>query len=384
MVKVLVLDTGTQGLAIVHSLKQAYCSVSLLYTENLNYAAKSRYIDTKIHNTFSTKSDDYLYFLIQIIKKHNIDVVIPMSDATADFVSKNKDELSRIVKFSAPDYADFMRGYDKNQLMTLCAEKGYPHPKTLDLSKFDIENGEELKSFPYPAMLKPNCTTGGRGMTKVNDYEQMQRTYPDLHKQYGDYHLQQFIKSGGRQVKVQLFVGEGRRLVASSVIEKRRWYPIQGGSNCCAITIKDEAIVDICYHILLDLNWFGFADFDLIEDPDTHQLLVMEINPRVPACIKSPIAAGLNWGEVIVNAALGLPQKQYNYREGVILRHLGFEMLWFMKSPNRWHANPSWFKFFGKDVYYQDMSDWKDPMPFLSGTWRNFKKIITGHGKGAV
>lgn len=384
MSKVLVIGAGTQGLAIVHALKQERHTVVILCADKYNYAGLSRYVDKRVSWEISEKSDCFIDYLKSIIKKESIDVVIPMGDSTAHFLSSKKEQLQQIVKFKSPELSCFMRGYDKNQLMQLCEGNGYPHPKTLDMSKIELGDMSQLENFPYPAMLKPNLTTGGRGMVKVVDYKHLKELYPSLHKKYGDYHLQQFIKPGGRQVKVQLFVGEDRSLVASSVIEKRRWYPIQGGSNCCAITIKDEAIVDICYHILLDLNWFGFADFDLIEDPDTHQLLVMEINPRVPACIKSPIAAGLNWGEVIVNAALGLPQKQYNYREGVILRHLGFEMLWFMKSPNRWHANPSWFKFFGKDVYYQDMSDWKDPMPFLSGTWRNFKKIITGNGKGAV
>ena len=265
--------------------------------------------------------------------------------------------------------------------MLLCQQNNYPHPKTLDISKCDIDTDEDVKSFFFPAMLKPNCTTGGRGMTKVSDYEQLRKIYPALHRQYGEYHLQQFIKPGGRQVKVQLYINSEKELVASSVIEKKRWYPVQGGSNCCAVTIKDDSLVDMCYHILLDLNWLGFADFDLIEDPDTHQLLVMEINPRVPACIKSPIAAGLNWGQVFVDSCLGKPKQEYIYKEGVVLRHIGFDILWFVKSPNRWKSRPSWFGFFGKNVYYQDMSDWTDPKPFLVGTWNNIKKLLTGHAK---
>ena len=202
-----------------------------------------------------------------------------------------------------------------------------------------------------------------------------------LHEQYGDYHLQQFIKAGGRQLKVQLYINKEKKLIASSIIEKLRWYPVQGGSNCCAVTIRDDKTIDMCHHILVDLNWLGFADFDLIEDPDTYQLLVMEINPRIPACIKSPIAAGLNWAQVIVESVIGNSSQEYKYREGVVLRHLGFDILWFIKSPNRWRSKPSWFKFFGKNIYYQDMSSWTDPLPFWGGTWNNIKKLITGHGK---
>ena len=377
----LVLGAGTQGLAIINALKKADCRVVLLCEEKNNYADVSRYIDKKYHFVGDISSNDYINLIISIIAREQVDVIIPMGDKSAELLSHYKEELLKRIKIDTPDYNCFIRGYDKNQLMLLCQQNNYPHPKTLDISKCDIDTDEDVKSFFFPAMLKPNCTTGGRGMTKVSDYEQLRKIYPALHRQYGEYHLQQFIKPGGRQVKVQLYINSEKELVASSVIEKKRWYPVQGGSNCCAVTIKDDSLVDMCYHILLDLNWLGFADFDLIEDPDTHQLLVMEINPRVPACIKSPIAAGLNWGQVFVDSCLGKPKQEYIYKEGVVLRHLGFDILWFVKSPNRWKSRPSWFGFFGKNVYYQDMSDWTDPKPFLVGTWNNIKKLLTGHAK---
>lgn len=366
---------------MIHSLKKSGVEILLIYTEKHNYADLSRYIDKKYLFTDDLKSNNFIEKLKSIISVEHVDVVIPMSDKLAELLSNRKEELKEFVGFATPDFECFMNGYDKNKLMALCERNGYPHPKTLDMSKCDIYTDEDIKSFPYPAMLKPNMTTGGRGMVKIENYEKLLNVYPSLHEQFGDYHLQQFIKPGGRQIKVQLYIDSEKELVASSVIEKKRWYPVQGGSNCCAVTIKDDSLVDMCYHILLDLNWLGFADFDLIEDPDTHQLLVMEINPRVPACIKSSIAAGLNWGQVFVDSCLGKNKQEYSYKEGVVLRHLGFDILWFIKSPNRWKSKPSWFKFLGKNIYYQDMSDWTDPKPFFGGTWNNIKKLFTGHAK---
>ena len=136
-------------------------------------------------------------------------------------------------------------------------------------------------------------------------------------------------------------------------------------------------MVGICHQILKDIHWVGFADFDLIEDPQTKTLLIMEMNPRVPACIKGAMAAGMDWGEIIVNGYLGLPQKEYTYRTGVVTRHLGFEVLWFLHSEKRWSKDQHWFRFFGKDIYYQDMSDRTDPLPFLFGTFRNVRKVFS-------
>lgn len=377
----MVLGTGTQALAMVEYLKKAGYNVYLLYENYLNYAAKSKYIDKKIHCDCPVDSDSYLESIIKAVRENSIDVIIPMGDATAQVISKNKERLQNVVKFKTPKYDDFMRGYDKNQLMRLCQENGYSHPQTLDMSHIESLEDERLTNFLFPALLKPNLTTGGRGMVKVETINELKDRYSSLHSEYGDYHLQQFIPPGGRQIKVQLFINDDLTLRAASMINKVRWYPVSGGSNCCAISDFDKSLINMCHHILQDLNWTGFADFDLIENPESKELLVMEINPRVPACIKSPIVAGLNWAQVIVEGSLDMEPSHQEIKKGVVLRHLGLDTLWFLKSPNRWHASPNWFKFFGKNVHYQDMSGWTDPMTFLSGTWRNIKQIITGHDK---
>lgn len=375
--KVLLLGAGTQGLAMAVALKRAGCQVSLLYGEKHNYGDKTRRLERKFFFPYPTMAKEYLDKVFEIVENKNVDAVLPMGDVTAEFVSKNKAELQAITNVSCPEYDVFMQGYDKNQLMALCREKGYPHPLTVDLSKVECLDSDELKRFPYPAMLKPNCTTGGRGMVAVNSHAEFVEKYPALHSEYGDYHLQRFVKPGGKQVKIQLCVDADGTLVAHSAMQKLRWYPVKAGSNCCAVSIEETKMTEICHQILKDLKWEGFADFDLIEDPDTGELLVMEINPRVPACIGAAINAGVDWGRILVDHALGNPQKEYTCRPGVILRHLGFDVLWFMKSPNRWKAKPSWFKLFGKNVHYQDMSGWSDPMPFLAGTFHNIKKLMS-------
>lgn len=380
MANVLLLGAGTQCLAIIPSLHRHGHRIVILTEMHSNYGDKSRYIDKVVRSEMDSDSK-MLDAVLRTSSQEHIDIIIPMGDADAEFLSKNKQNFVG-QHFVIPDYVTFLKGYDKNQLLTLCKEKGYPHPQTADLSKVDYLS-DELKSFPFPAMLKPNCTTGGRGMVEVKTYEEFVSIYPDLHKEYGDYHLQRFIKAGGRQVKVQLYVDDKQQLVAHSVQHKMRWYPNKAGSNCCARSITDEHIVGICYNILKDIRWEGFADFDTIEDPDTGELLIMEINPRLPACIKGSIVAGVDWGEILVNGALGLPQKQYEYKEGVVLRHLGLDILWFLHAENRLQAKPNWFKFLGGKIYYQDMNGLLDPMPFLTGTWNNVKKLFNPEFKKA-
>lgn len=374
MANILFLGSGTQALAVLRSLHKAGHRLLMLVNETGNYGDVSKFLDKRIVSDLKNTSDGYLGFLKKTISEEKIDVVIPTGDSTAEFLSAHREELSPLVHFKMPTFDNFMRGYDKNQLMTLCREKGYPHPLTIDLSKTAYNDPLQFESFPYPGLLKPNCTTGGRGMCLINNYDDLVRIYPQIKSQYGECHLQQFIREGGSQVKLQLYVNEKGDLLNYSVLHKVRWYPVKGGASCCSVSTDNKKMVGICHQILRDIHWVGFADFDTIGNPDTGELLIMEINPRLPACIGAAINAGIDWGQIIVDDYLGRPQKQYEYKEGVALRHLGFDFLWFLKSPNRFKTIPSWFKFFGKKVHYQDFHFW-DQKPFWVGTYHNIKKL---------
>lgn len=373
MNRILLLGCGTQGLSFARSLKANKNFVVLVGKKN-NYADASRYLDKFIKTDLRTSSPFYLELVLSIINDYRIETIIPMGDVYSEFLSKNKETLLGVTHFLMPDYVVWERGVNKSELMKLCKEKGYPHPYTFNTIEEVSAATNDVN--PFPLLIKPNITCGGRGMTLVNSFSELMEKYPAIKEEYGDCHFQKYVKQGGAQVEFQLFVDENKNLVNSSVIYKYRWYPEKGGSSCCAVSSRNDKMVAILFDLLKNLGWVGFADFDTIEDPDTGELLIMELNPRVPACVKCVVEAGMNWGQIITDGYLGNPQKEYNYKTGEYLRHLGFEVLWFLKSHNRFRTQPNWFKFFGKHIHYQDMSDWTDPLPFITGSMSHFIKVL--------
>ncbi len=373
MNKVLILDgDAAHALAIMECLKKSGYATAVLCCSKTSYGYHSKFADERFIGPDSHDAEAYHAFVLPFLKEHAFDVLIPTSDAAAEYMSFHKKELEQYTGVLMPDPEVFMKGYDKNQLMTICREKDFPHPQTVDLVKTDLSS-ETLATFPYPALLKPNLTSGGRGMTLVNNHQELLNVYPDIHAQYGDCHLQQFILPGGRQIKVQIFMDEQLEARYSSVIWKQRYYPVHGGSSCCNITIDNPEIAAVCAKVLKEIGWVGFADFDLIENPATGELLIMEINPRIPACVRSAFKSGVDYATMIADATLGQPLRKYHYTSGKRLRHLGFEVLWFLKSSKRFKTSPSWFSFFGKNIYYQDWIK-GDFSAFFYGSWGNFKK----------
>lgn len=379
MKKVLILDGGaTHAMAIAECLKKSGYGVAVICDDKNEYGYHTKFADERYLGVDSHKKE-YAEFMLKFLKEHQFDVLIPTSDTAAEFMSFHKEELEQLTGVLMPGREVFEKGYDKNNLMTVCRENGFPHPQTIDLKGLEVdkvhefEKFEGLNNFPYPGLLKPNLTSGGRGMTLVNSIEELLKVYPAIHNQYGECHLQQFIKEGGRQVKVQIMTDKNGDMAYSSVIWKQRYYPVNGGSSCCNVTIDNPEIANVCGKVLKAIGWIGFADFDLIEDPQTKQLLIMEINPRIPACVRSAFKSGMDYATMIADMTLGKPLREYKYESGKRLRHLGFDALWFLKSPNRFKSEPSWFKFFGRNLYYQDWIR-GDFSAFFWGTWGNFKK----------
>lgn len=375
--KILILNgDSTQAIPLINSFHKSGYIIDVVCHSKYGYGSSSKYIKNKYYWKNTQKHDEYCTFLVSIIKNKQYLIVIPCDDDAATILSKYKDILLCYTQYVAPDYNIYTKGYDKHLLMALCQEKGYPHPKTYTVKGNNL-NEIDVNNLPYPILIKPNYTCGARGMTYIASKDDLLEKFPIIYNEYGECHLQQFIPAGGNQIEVQLYINENKELIQSSVIKKYRWYPENGGSSCCNVSCVNQDIVNICYSILKDLDWVGFADFDTIEDPSTGELLIMEINPRLPACIKSAFVSGVDWADVLINEYLHKSHKSYQAKEGLWLRHLGFEILWFLYSKNRFKTTPSWFKFWGKNVFYQDMSSLSDPMPFIKGTLGNILKQLS-------
>jgi len=375
MTTVLLLGGHTiQALPVMKSLRQSAYKVICECEAKHSYGYWSRYSNEKIiRPLYHYKSKEYLDFILGLISEYKVDIILPLFDLSAEFVSINKDILAKRVSFVSPSYDVFTLGYSKNFLMGLCKDHSIPHPLT---SKISLDYVEESSSYTgFPALIKPDITTGGRGMKIVKNSGEVISYLPDILRTYGSSTLQEFIPPGGRQFKAHHFRTKSGEYLASVVVEKLRFYPENGGSSCCNCTIKHSGIIESTRKVLDILGWEGFADFDLIEDPRDGVIKIMEINPRFPASIKSAFMAGVDFVKIYVDYCNGVINRLPTYDLDVCTRFFGLDLLWFLNSKDRFKTRPSWFKLLGKNISYQD-GDVNDPMPFFFGTYSGLKKIM--------
>ncbi len=345
--RILIVGGGLQGLSCACSLYKNH-EVSVV-TSNL-MCQKSRFFK-KVYSDVNG-GDESLYGLLE---KDHFDVLMPVSDMTVPFISKNKSDIEKRfgVKCAAPDYELVYQVEDKSRFMDFCEKNDVPHPKTARLSEDNLKI--VASEVGFPALIKPDYSVGARGITKVNSIAELQEKYPSVSQKYGSCTLQEFIENKEYYFNVMLYRDAHGKFPAYTILKIVRMYPIGAGSSACCITVENGDILQTCKDCLDKLNWVGMADFDVLQRLDNGEYKIIEINPRVPASLRAAAISGVNFPEIIANDAYGKVLPEYTYNPGKVLRYMGIDIMWLLKSPNRFHAKPGWLKFFGKDIYYQDI-----------------------------
>lgn len=370
--KILIVSGGLQGLSCGCSLYKEH-EVSVV-TSNL-MCRKSRFFKNVYADVNGGNES-----LFGLLEKEHFDVLIPVSDFSVPFISKNKSQIEEDygVKCAVPDYEQVYQVEDKSRFMAFCRENGVPHPKTAGLTDDNLKEAASIVGFP--ALIKPDYSVGARGITRVNSFDELQDKYPSVLKSYGSCTLQEFIDNKEFYYNVMLYRDAKGRFPAYTIMKIVRMYPIGAGSSSCCITVENDELLQICKDCLDKLNWVGMADFDVLQRLDNGAYKIIEINPRVPASLRAAAVSGVNFPEIMANDSLGLAIPECQYTPGKVLRYMGIDIMWLLKSPDRFNSRPRWLKFLGKDVFYQDIYK-QDPSTWWTWLAEGFKKITNRNKK---
>ena len=380
MKKILLLDgEGVQVVCMARELNKLGCEVSALCAQKVSsgYATKylhHRYKSPDVH----LQEDAFRTYFYNHLKEHRYELIIPMGDASAYFLSREKENVVQQYNTicAVETYATFELANDKQKLMEVCEKYDIVHPKTRELALETMDSVADYVGFP--AMIKPNLSAGAKGIVKVENKEEIHSKFPPITKEFGKCTLQQYVEQPDYYYNVMLFRKRDGQTAASTVIKIRRYFPLKGGTSCYSETVEHPFLLEQCERCLEKLNWHGFADFDVLEDRATGELKIIEINPRVPSSLQASFAAGVNFAKIFVDEYLGNGAEVFNmskYKVGQQVRWFGLDVMWFMMSSQRFSYKPSWFRFWGKNVSYHDGS-WRDPLPMIAGSLQGVVKYL--------
>lgn len=346
--KILLLGGGLQALCCAKSLSELHYHVDAV-SDDLQIV-KSKFFNRVYQGIGNSSIQIY-----NILNEEYYDVIIPMADMQVSFLSKNKQyiEESFKCKCACVDYELLKIVEDKHHFIEFCKKNNIPHPNTIKLTEdvYDIA----VNKIGFPALIKPNFSIGARGITRVNNIEELKKLFPNVRNRFGNCTLQEFIDNQDWYYNVMLYRNVSGEFLAHTIIKIVRMYPINAGSSSCCISVENDELLQICRDCLNKLNWVGIADFDVLQRLDNREYKIIELNPRVPASLKAASISGVNFPEIIVKDLMQQDITSFTYNTNKIMRYLGLDIMWFLKSNRRFYTNPSWFNFFSKGIFYQDI-----------------------------
>lgn len=372
-VKVLLLEGfARQSMAIMEALHKNGCHITTYNSSKLDLGYLSHYPNKKIIGFWDRNNEEKsVHALMKVLRADHYDVTIPMTDFSATLLSKNKHQLEKYTHVAVNDWDIFIQASDKLNTMIACMDNNIPCPRTLRKAETIDDVINSGLQFPY--IIKPRVGYGSIGFHCIKNVEDLKRNFDDCVKKYGPMIVQEYIPQTDIQYKCEVFIGEDGQVKSAHVFDKTRWYPIDGGSTCCSTSVDRPDIIENSVKLLQTIGWRGYGDVDLIQDPRDHVAKVMEINPRITASVKVCLYSGVDFARQIVEFETGRKVTEYKeYKKGVCLRYLHTDILWFLESPNRFKAKPSWFSW--KNTTDQIWNP-RDPLPWFGYTLQGVGKF---------
>lgn len=368
----LIEGRARQVLPISKSLRELGCIVTTYNSSKLDPGYASKYPQRKLLKFCDAKQPEKSYQVIYTeLTKYKYDIVIPMNDDIAITLSRHKKELERITTIAVNDWDTIQYSIDKIKTMAACMEHNLPCPRTF-LSMHEYLNHQ--KEITFPLVVKPRTGCAAIGFHVSETKEDLLDYYYKAEKKYGPCLIQEYIPQTALQYKAELYIDSNGLMKAACVFAKIRWYPINGGSSTLNETVDRPDIIADCKTLLEKINWRGYADIDLIQDPRDNKAKIMEINPRITGSVKICFEAGINFSKLILQDFLGQSvDEAFNVKYGTYLRYMHTDVLWFLESSHRFKCRPSWFNF--KNCTDQIFS-WSDLWPFVAYTCQGFGKFL--------
>ena len=303
--------------------------------------------------------------LEKTVKTGEYAVTIACGEEPTWLLAQSKEQLKSYTRIPLVDVPAFMVCRDKARTMKAADGLGVPVPKTYYPEEVGIA---EVSSavLDYPVVLKPCISNGARGICYPRNASELAAAYECTRAEYGPCIVQEFIPHQGMQYKAEVLLDSQQRVLAGGVYDKPRFYPPSGGSSTLNSTVDRPDILAVAVRFLRGIGWYGMGDCDFIVDPRDDTPKLMEVNPRFTRSIKLLVCAGLDFPYSLYRMALGLPvEPQTDYAKGLYLRYLLSDCVWFLRSPDRFRARPSFFWFVGRNCK-KEIFSLSDPGPWFA------------------
>ena len=298
------------SLTCMRSFAKAGHSVSLLSFSPFTPHFHSKFCSERIITPKEEQKEEYLKFILDLIRKKKYDLLVPMSYRVVRYFSELRHEILKHVKLILPSEESVAIAGNKHRTYRLAMEIGVPIPGTyFPENLYDVEQLADRIDFPCLAKEPEEC--GGEGNTFIENREILRSTFQKLESQKKWAVVQNYIIG-----KSCNFIGvcNNGKILNYFMFESLRRYPEKNGPTVYARSFFHKKLLAHATTLAQKLSWTGPIEFEFFISEDQRCFLI-EINPRFPGPLQSAYSCGVDLRLTFVKLAKGendfLPPKPY-------------------------------------------------------------------------
>lgn len=321
--RILVTDGQERSaLAVVRSLGRAGYPVWTCSKRERSLAGASRYaVDAACLEDPLVQPNSYLSSVVDLVDSWEIDVVLPVTDASL-LALLGHDERLRPAHLLAPPKESYLRISDKARVTNVAREIGIAVPQQVTVTEpGEIASVED--KIRFPAVVKPSRSVAGDGEGRirlevgyVGNWDELQQALETLNHTAFPVLLQQRIEGPGVGVFLLRWNGD---IVARFSHRRIREKPPSGGVSVYRESVAPRSgLFDLSSRLLTAHNWRGVAMVEYKVERRTGTPYLMEVNGRFWGSLQLAVDAGVDFPRLLMEAYLGRdPEPVMDYREGV-------------------------------------------------------------------
>jgi predicted ATP-grasp superfamily ATP-dependent carboligase len=364
MPSVLLLDgLWNKTVAAVRSLGKRGYRIAVGERTRFAPALFSKYCSHRfLHPSATTSPGAFLDALEKEVRIGGYDVVLAMEFGTQVLIARNRHRFEGMARFPFASADLAIRVQDKGELASFASALGIECPATFrPEGPGDVHGMAER--VPYPLLIKPRFSSGGRGIVRVETPSQLRKEYPNVHAVHPFPVLQECLPHGGAALGVGVLMNFSSEPRATFAYRRLREYPVVGGPSTLRESVRDETLCRTTERLLSALGWIGVAMAEFKVDPRDGRPKLLEVNPRFWGSLHHAILSGVDFPHLLCRMAIdGDVPPLGEYGVGVRSRSLIHgDLMHFVRNPRRFHLQPRFFDFSIPD----DLLSASDPWPVV-------------------
>jgi carbamoyl-phosphate synthase large subunit len=270
-----------------------YHLIDHLYGCDISDKNAAQFIYSNFFLGLPCNDPNYISYLEEIVKKKDIDLIIPVSEPELRFLSKeNINKIGDAELILASNQA-LEVGFDKLKTADFLKKENLPFPITQTVA--DLDSIEK-----FPVIMKSRTGSGSSNVSIVRDND----TFIALKKGNPDFIVQEFLE--GEQGEYTCGVFRSQSGTIRSIILKRE---LMGGFTGYGEVIENREISQLIYDVAEKLQLRGSINVQL--RLTSKGPVVFEINPRFSSTVRFRHLFDFKDVEWSIEDQLGLPIADY-------------------------------------------------------------------------